>query len=60
MIANKAKHDIAQAIVMQNILVQIKAKSPNTFAKIQRDYQEALKDESRFNPVKSLIEILES
>ena len=60
MVANKAKHDIAQAIIIQNILVQIKVKSPKLFAKIQRDYKEALKDESRFNPVKSLIEILES
>jgi len=60
MIANKAKHDIAQAVITRNVLIQIKAKSPNLFAKIQRDYQEALKVDSNFNPIKSLIEVLES
>ena len=60
MIATKAKHDIAQAIIIRNILIQIKVKSPKLFAKIQRDYKEALKDESNFNPIKSLIEVLES
>ena len=60
MIANKAKHDIAQAIILQNILIQIKVKSPKLFSKIQRDFKEALKDDSNFNPIKSLIEILES
>jgi len=59
-VVNKAKHDIAQAIIIQNILVQIKVKSPKLFAKIQRDYKEALEDGSGFNPVKSLIQIMES
>ena len=60
MIINKAKLDTLEAVVLHNILAQIKAKSPNLFAKIQNDYKKAVDDGASFNAAKMLIEILES
>ena len=59
MINDPAKNRIAEAVILQNILIHIKAKSPKLYAKIKRDYQRAIDGGGSFNTTKMLTDILE-
>ena len=60
MLNNKTRSEIAKVITFKHLLINIKAKSPNLYERIKKDYLSAINSGVKYDTDLAILQILES